>query len=218
MSEERWVTINGKHVLIGSDGVPVRDEDRKLLNATFKNDPAKTNKSEDGQIKKAYTDINPGYSDKGPTSINCTACVSAFEANMRGGNTCALPFNEWKHDYKWKDVFGLKNSDGWGYSNRLDRNNVIKNIKMDMEDFGVGSRAIVEYKWDVVGEKRQMVQGHVINVIQTESGTKFIDSQAGKMLSDKDILKHYKRGTVTLYRVDDRPINNDILKKAVKNK
>lgn len=34
MAKERWVTINGHHVLINSDGIPVRDKDKAIFNSS----------------------------------------------------------------------------------------------------------------------------------------------------------------------------------------
>lgn len=223
---EKWVTVNGRHVLISDNGEPVREEDKKLLKSTnIKGPTTKDTSKEDRQIERACQNVNPNYTKHKAFTINCQKCVAAFEANMRGDDVEALSWTENMLDkegriYDWKKVFGLKSSDGWGYSDRLDRENTIKNIRMDMEDFGVGSRGVIEYSWDKVGAGRFKDSNgkHVINVLQTDSGTKFVDAQSGGILQDKDILKYYKRGSVTLYRVDDRPINKDAASQAYKRR
>lgn len=106
---EKWVTVNGRHVLISDNGEPVHEEDKKLLKSTNIKD---TNK-EDRQIEQVCQNVNPNYTKHKAFTINCQKCVAAFEANMRGDDVEALSWTENMLDkegriYDWKKYLDLK--------------------------------------------------------------------------------------------------------------
>ena len=170
-------------------------------------------------IRRAYENVNPNYNSNSTKAHdeyqwNCNKCVVAFEANMRGGDYEALPY-EFGKDSQFSNnpekIFGLKKSDGWevGFGNKK---KTIEQINQTMEDYGIGSRAIITFKFK--GEKA----GHTFNVIQTREGTKYIDAQIGKELKPNVALNKADINTVTLYRVDDRPIDKDLAKRAIRHR
>ena len=173
----------------------------------------------DNGIRKAYENVNPNYNPNSTKNYdeyqwNCNKCVVAFEANMRGGDYEALPY-EFGKDSQFSNnpekIFGLKKSDGWevGFNSKK---KTIEQINQTMEDYGIGSRAIVTFKFK--GEKA----GHTFNVIQTGKGTKYIDAQVGKELKPSTALNKADINTVTLYRVDNRPIDKDLAKQAIRHR
>lgn len=181
--------------------------------------PKMSNNYSDDLLRKAYENVNPNYDPNSRRPYdeyqwNCNKCVVAFEANMRGGDVEALPY-EFGKDYELSNnpekAFGLKSSDGWqvGFHNKK---KTIEQIDQTMEDYGIGSRAIITFKFK--GEKA----GHTLNVVQTREGTKYIDSQIGKELKPNAALNKADINTVTLYRVDDKSIDPTIAKRCFRNR
>lgn len=169
-------------------------------------------------LKAAYENVNPNYDPESAKrwdeySWNCNKCVVAFEANMRGADVEALPY-KFGVDTDFSDnpekAFGLKKSDGWEMGGSRIRQRTVQNIELEMNDYGVGSRAIITYR--NAGDR----SGHTLNIVQTSKGTVAVDAQKGKQMTVSQALKGSRTNTVTLYRVDNQPINSDIAKRAYK--
>ena len=180
MEGGRWVTVHGRHVLL-VNGKP----EWKGKQFTAKKP------STDNELLRATKNVNPNYTGKGTTSINCTKCVK-------------VPKDNWD----------------WEMQLTLGRDHAIKQIKDYMDEWGPGSRAIVRYDWNQIGASKHdnAHGGHVINVVQTENGTKFIDAQSGGILKDKDVLKYYIKNSGEIYRTDNKEINEDVAKGAYKKR
>ena len=176
------------------------------------------NNENDADIQKAYENVNPNYDpsktkEYDPYQWNCNKCVVAFEANMRGYNVEALPYvfgTDNDLSDQWYKTFGLRKGDGWDVGKGKIKDTA-EEIAWIMSDFGKGSRAVLSLRW-------KTGTGHVLNVVQTEEGTKFIDAQCKQEVDISVYLKQavLKTGGVNLYRVDDTEFNEDLLERCVK--
>lgn len=176
------------------------------------------NNENDEEVKIACEKVNPNYDpsktkEYDPYQWNCNKCVVAFEANMRGYNVEALPYifgTDNDLSDQWYKTFGLGKGDGWDVGKGKIKD-TIDEIAYLMSDYGNGSRGVLSLRW-------KSGAGHVLNVIQTEEGTKFIDSQCNQEVDISVYLKqaNLKTGGVGLYRVDDAEFNEELLKRCVK--
>ena len=195
-----WITRGGKHIPIFTDA-PTEDEKKK----EWQMRESKKQASEK-ILEEKYKNINPNYKqnasnlDKEGYNNNCVKCALAFEANMRGNDVQANPYEFGKLNERDMSKFPEKafnQKDVWDVGSN-NRERVISEINANMEDYGNNSRAIVQ----VVSEQTK----HTINVINQGGKILIIDAQAGKQGSVAEMLKGLPTKSVKMFRTDDKDI------------
>lgn len=191
MAEPKWVTINGRHI-------PIYEDD----------------------FESKYKNINPGYKkdagifDKEGRNNNCVKCALAFEANMRGNDTEANPFEfgnpeDLNKSRSVEKAFGLRKGDIWEVGDTSTKG-VIKNVTEFMEEFGPGSRAILQ-SWTAS-------QKHAFNVINDNGRIIFVDPLSGVSDGGKKVLSGVKLNGLGLIRTDDREMSKEYSEWAYKSR
>ena len=155
-------------------------------------------------IERATRGTNPFFDERyGEYSLNCQRCVIANEARMRGYNVIALPtYPGDRMPDKYKFATNFKNArviDIGSKSPQASQNAVEK----QMRNYGDGSRAILQLYWQNGG-------GHVINVIQQNGKTRYVDGQIGRYYDGKKLFNKIKTGksNVSIVRVDNLEFSN----------
>ena len=204
---KRWVTVAGKHFPI------YEDENGNEVFGIGEDTKSTT-------LEDKYKNINPGYKpngdiyDKTGRNNNCVECAVAFEANMRGedveanafefGNPTSLAKSRSIHT-----AFGISRGDVWDVD-RGSTAKTIKEIELTMEDFGDGSRAIIQC--ESKGFR------HTMNVMNDGGNVVFVDAQRGIHGDGKKVLKDINTQGMGLIRTDDKPINEEYAKWAYKRR
>lgn len=198
-----WITRGGKHIPIFDDGPT--DEERNKERQIGES----SKQASDKTLEDRYKNINPNYKqgasnlDKAGYNNNCVKCALAFEANMRGDDVQANPFEFGKLGEKDmskapEKAFGQK--DVWDVgSNNRDR--VISDIEANMQDYGKTGRAIIQID---SGQTK-----HIMNVINQNGKVQIVDAQAGKHGSVADMLKGLPTKNVKMFRTDDKNISKE---------
>lgn len=153
-------------------------------------------------MANAVLGANPFYDNSyGDYSENCQRAVIATEARLRGYNVIASP--TYKDDpLPWGNNFATHNF----------KNAQVKNIgkttpqatqnavEKQMAEYGNGSRAILAVQW-----KGRNAGGHVLNVVQRNGKTYYVDGQVGKQYTGKELFSAIKKGNsnTKLVRVDN---------------
>ena len=154
---------------------------------------------------------NPNYGKAG-YDTNCQRCVVAFELNMRGYNVAALPHignsDTYTNDSGWTKFFG-KNVDSMVSVSSTSVSGQKNKILKQMGDWGEHSRAVLRVTW------KGKDYGHVINVINSNSGVSAWDAQTGRRVSLDNILSRSSLKKTKLLRTDDANLNNSHIRNAV---
>lgn len=161
-------------------------------------------------LENAYKEINPGFKqgasslDKDGFNNNCVKCAIAFEANARGANVQANSFKFGDSEDLSKSRAYEKAFDGantWEVG-RAKKAQTVREIELTMtEDFGVGSRAIIQEH----GAGRR----HTMNVVNLNGKVVVVDAQAGKHGSVNTMLTGLDTKNMTLTRTDNLKMNKE---------
>ena len=208
-----WVTRGGKHIPIFEQG-PSADETKK-----DKQIADNKSKATEKQLEDKYKYINPRYDKQAKTNFendgynnNCVMCAIAFEANMRGQDVEANPFKFGNLDFLDKSrhpqkAFNIK--DVWDVG-RPKREQAIKAIEDNMDDWGNGSRAIIQ--------ETAKGQKHAMNVVNVDGNIFIVNAQNGTHGSVADMLKGINTKGMIMFRTDNQSIADDWAKWAYKNR
>lgn len=201
----RWITVKGKHLPVYEDGsIGIGQED-----------------APDSSLESKYKNINPNFKkdadmfDKEGYNNNCVKCALAFEANMRGADTQANPFkfgdsNDLDKSKSPNKAFGISRGDVWEVG-RNKREMTVKEIELMMkEDWGEGSRAIIQI--ESAGIR------HTMNVINDGGNVVIVDAQNGSHGTVANMLKGLPTKNVSLFRVDDKQISAEYADWAYKKR
>jgi hypothetical protein len=199
-------------------------ETKKAALVRIKNDefvlPEKTKITKE----QALSGTNPNYSKSREYQINCQRCVPAYEMRRRGYNVEALPNVQSSvklgNIEKMKEMWGLDDKDILKNYIEIKRgdNVTIKdadfgNVLDFIEDSNVGARFQISWWWS------KNLSGHTIVAENTKKGAIFIDPQTGKTFDVEQFWKLDKnKRKVFVFRIDDREINQDMLKLVMKDK
>lgn len=171
-------------------------------------------------LEDKYKHINPNYKENADVldsegyNNNCAKCAIAFEANMRGEDVEANPFEFGKQGERDKSAHNLERAfnqkDSWDIG-RPKKEQTAKEIELMMkEDFGEGSRAIIQEF-----SKGSM---HIMNVINDGGNVIIIDAQSGKSGSVSEMLKGINTKNMRLFRTDTQDISPEYSEWAYKNR
>jgi hypothetical protein len=203
-----FTTKDGKH--INTDWF---DKERQI---EFNKNEASTK-----NLEEKYKYVNSKFKkdsdiyDKEGFNNNCVKCALAFEANMRGNDTEANPFkfgdsNDIDKSKNINKAFGVDREDVWDVG-RAKKELAVREIELMMtEDFGNGSRAIIQI--ESAGVR------HTMNIINQNGKIIVIDAQNGTQGSVKDKLKGLPTNHIQLIRTDDKIINKDYAEWAYKRR
>lgn len=162
--------------------------------------------------------VNPNWDTWSPEwHNNCQRCVTTYEARRRGFDVTALPCYSLqepiargtgfmlpyekgdRHPDKLWHAAGLQFSEARTFTNDL----CIKQIETMMNEYGNGSRAIIEGFWKSNGD------GHVFIAENVGGKIQFFDPQNRKMDCESYI---YDMSPISMgiFRIDDLPFNSYI--------
>ena len=164
----------------------------------------------------AFYYANPYYSrDYAAYSYNCQRCVVAYELRRRGYDVTAAPTYEGDempriafikgglYSGNWRQAFQHSKITKVGVDRRYAdaEQKVIDNISSNMNNWGNGSRGVVQVLWNGGG-------GHVFNVENDNGRIVYVDAQTHKQVSINDYMSRARTGTVNLIRTDNLRISN----------
>ena len=236
MSEKKiidWFTSNGKHIPIyegesKQDALNrsiAKDNEEKKQSDIEKNakeaDRLNKKKDKSNSLEDKYKYINPRFKKDASTydsegfNNNCVKCAIAFEANMRGDDVQANPF-------KFGDLDDLSKSrhpekafntkDVWN-AGESKRELAIKRVNDYMEDWGNGSRAILQSSGDAKHNSR-----HALNIINDNGSLIVIDAQNGTQGTLAKMLKGLGTKDLIIIRTDDKDISEEYKKWAYRKR
>ena len=197
-----------------------KDETKKAALARIKNDefvlPEKTRISR----KEALAGTNPNYSSGREYQTNCQRCVPTYEMRRRGYDVEALPALDKNFGSlaNIRKMWGAESDDIY-YNFRFNKKaGEFENLNMNyfkeyLRNIAPGERHQIGWVWR---EKT----GHTILVENSKGVLRFIDPQNGKIRSLDEFYSWTGRakGMFWALRVDDRKIDQDMLKLIMKGK
>lgn len=172
----------------------------------------------------ALRGTNPNYNKAREYQINCQRCVPTYEMRRRGYDVEALGNLRGSVKLgnleKMKELWGLEDKDILRNYIEIKRgeNITIKdadfgNVLDFIEDSNIGSRFQISWWWS------KNRTGHTIVAENTRKGAMFIDPQIGKTFTAEQFWRLDKnKRKMFLFRIDDRKINEDMLKLIMKGK
>nr|DAU47670.1 MAG TPA: Portal protein [Caudoviricetes sp.] len=172
----------------------------------------------------ALSGTNPNYDKVREYQINCQRCVPTYEMRRRGYDVEALGNLRGSVKLgnleKMKELWGLEDKDILRNYIEIKRgeNITIKdadfgNVLDFIEDSNIGSRFQISWWWS------KDRTGHTIVAENTRKGAMFIDPQIGKTFTAEQFWRLDKnKRKMFLFRIDDRKINEDMLKLIMKGK
>lgn len=172
----------------------------------------------------ALSGTNPNYTKAREYQINCQRCVPTYEMRRRGYDVEALGNLRGSVKLgnleKMKELWGLEDKDILRNYIEIKRgeNITIKdadfgNVLDFIEDSNIGSRFQISWWWS------KDRTGHTIVAENTRKGAMFIDPQIGKTFTAEQFWRLDKnKRKMFLFRIDDRKINEDMLKLIMKGK
>ena len=172
----------------------------------------------------ALSGTNPNYDKAREYQINCQRCVPTYEMRRRGYDVEALGNLRGSVKLgnleKMKELWGLEDKDILRNYIEIKRgeNITIKdadfgNVLDFIEDSNIGSRFQISWWWS------KDRTGHTIVAENTRKGAMFIDPQIGKTFTAEQFWRLDKnKRKMFLFRIDDRKINEDMLKLIMKGK
>ena len=172
----------------------------------------------------ALSGTNPNYDKAREYQINCQRCVPTYEMRRRGYDVEALGNLRGSVKLgnleKMKELWGLEDKDILRNYIEIKRgeNITIKdadfgNVLDFIEDSNIGSRFQISWWWS------KDRTGHTIVAENTRKGAMFIDPQIGKTFTAEQFWRLDKnKRKMFLFRIDNRKINEDMLKLIMKGK
>ena len=172
----------------------------------------------------ALSGTNPNYDKAREYQINCQRCVPTYEMRRRGYDVEALGNLRGSVKLgnleKMKELWGLEDKDILRNYIEIKRgeNITIKdadfgNVLDFIEDSDIGSRFQISWWWS------KNRTGHTVVAENTRKGTMFIDPQIGKTFTTEQFWRLDKnKRKMFLFRIDNRKINEDMLKLIMKGK
>lgn len=172
----------------------------------------------------ALSGTNPNYAKAREYQINCQRCVPTYEMRRRGYDVEALGNLRGSVKLgnleKMKELWSLEDKDILRNYVEIKRgeNITIKdadfgNVLDFIEDSDIGSRFQISWWWS------KNRTGHTIVAENTRKGAMFIDPQLGKTFTTEQFWRLDKnKRKMFLFRIDNRKINEDMLKLIMKGK
>ena len=172
----------------------------------------------------ALSGTNPNYDKAREYQINCQRCVPTYEMRRRGYDVEALGNLRGSVKLgnleKMKELWSLEDKDILRNYVEIKRgeNITIKdadfgNVLDFIEDSDIGSRFQISWWWS------KNRTGHTIVAENTRKGAMFIDPQLGKTFTTEQFWRLDKnKRKMFLFRIDNRKINEDMLKLIMKGK
>lgn len=172
----------------------------------------------------ALSGTNPNYNKAREYQINCQRCVPTYEMRRRGYDVEALGNLRGSVKLgnleKMKELWSLEDKDILRNYIEIKRgeNITIKdadfgNVLDFIEDSDIGSRFQISWWWS------KDRTGHTIVAENTRKGAMFIDPQIGKTFTTEQFWRLDKnKRKMFLFRIDNRKINEDMLKLIMKGK
>lgn len=172
----------------------------------------------------ALSGTNPNYNKAREYQINCQRCVPTYEMRRRGYDVEALGNLRGSVKLgnleKMKELWSLEDKDILRNYIEIKRgeNITIKdadfgNILDFIEDSDIGSRFQISWWWS------KNRTGHTVVAENTRKGAMFIDPQIGKTFTTEQFWRLDKnKRKMFLFRIDNRKINEDMLKLIMKGK
>ena len=172
----------------------------------------------------ALSGTNPNYDKAREYQINCQRCVPTYEMRRRGYDVEALGNLRGSVKLgnleKMKELWSLEDKDILRNYIEIKRgeNITIKdadfgNVLDFIEDSDIGSRFQISWWWS------KNRTGHTIVAENTRKGAIFIDPQLGKTFTTEQFWRLDKnKRKMFLFRIDNRKINEDMLKLIMKGK
>ena len=166
--------------------------------------------------------VNPKYNDGDGYNINCQACVSVFEARLRGYDLEALPFNSEDVDFikvainpeivyenpKIKKL-PLNKTTKYGEENREDLTIALhKNINNN-------ERFNMIYSW-MDWDSGEM-GNHILEVHKIDNKIVIYDPQSNHILDDINNIGN-QIGNIKIFRVDNLKFKTKVLSKICKKR
>ena len=172
----------------------------------------------------ALSGTNPNYDKAREYQINCQRCVPTYEMRRRGYDVEALGNLRGSVKLgnleKMKELWSLEDKDILRNYIEIKRgeNITIKdadfgNVLDFIEDSDIGSRFQISWWWS------KNRTGHTVVAENTRKGAIFIDPQIGKTFTTEQFWRLDKnKRKMFLFRIDNRKINEDMLKLIMKGK
>ena len=172
----------------------------------------------------ALSGTNPNYNKAREYQINCQRCVPTYEMRRRGYDVEALGNLRGSVKLgnleKMKELWSLEDKDILRNYIEIKRgeNITIKdadfgNVLDFIEDSDIGSRFQISWWWS------KNRTGHTVVAENTRKGAMFIDPQIGKTFTTEQFWRLDKnKRKMFLFRIDNRKINEDMLKLIMKGK
>ena len=172
----------------------------------------------------ALSGTNPNYDKAREYQINCQRCVPTYEMRRRGYDVEALGNLRGSVKLgnleKMKELWSLEDKDILRNYIEIKRgeNITIKdadfgNVLDFIEDSDIGSRFQISWWWS------KNRTGHTVVAENTRKGAMFIDPQIGKTFTTEQFWRLDKnKRKMFLFRIDNRKINEDMLKLIMKGK
>ena len=172
----------------------------------------------------ALSGTNPNYTKAREYQINCQRCVPTYEMRRRGYDVEALGNLRGSVKLgnleKMKELWSLEDKDILRNYVEIKRgeNITIKdadfgNVLDFIEDSDIGSRFQISWWWS------KNRTGHTVVAENTRKGAMFIDPQIGKTFTTEQFWRLDKnKRKMFLFRIDNRKINEDMLKLIMKGK
>ena len=172
----------------------------------------------------ALSGTNPNYDKAREYQINCQRCVPTYEMRRRGYDVEALGNLRGSVKLgnleKMKELWSLEDKDILRNYIEIKRgeNITIKdadfgNVLDFIEDSDIGSRFQISWWWS------KNRAGHTVVAENTRKGAMFIDPQIGKTFTTEQFWRLDKnKRKMFLFRIDNRKINEDMLKLIMKGK
>lgn len=172
----------------------------------------------------ALSGTNPNYDKAREYRINCQRCVPTYEMRRRGYDVEALGNLRGSVKLgnleKMKELWSLEDKDILRNYIEIKRgeNITIKdadfgNVLDFIEDSDIGSRFQISWWWS------KNRTGHTVVAENTRKGAMFIDPQIGKTFTTEQFWRLDKnKRKMFLFRIDNRKINEDMLKLIMKGK
>ena len=201
-----------------------KDETKKAGLARIRNEEFVLPEKTKIRPQLALSGTNPNYDKAREYQINCQRCVPTYEMRRRGYDVEALGNLRGSVKLgnleKMKELWSLEDKDILRNYIEIKRgeNITIKdadfgNVLDFIEDSDIGSRFQISWWWS------KNRTGHTIVAENTRKGAMFIDPQIGKTFTTEQFWRLDKnKRKMFLFRIDNRKINEDMLKLIMKGK
>ena len=171
----------------------------------------------------ALSRTNPNYNKAREYQINCQRCVPTYEMRRRGYDVEALGNLRGSvklgNDQKILELWGasdkdfIKNYVEFSSRNELKYSDGSKdNLNRIIENIEPNSRYQIAWHW------KGKNSGHTSVLEKTSKGVFIVDPQTGKIYKAKEYLGRDLFTKVRLLRIDNRKINEDMLKLIMKGR